>query len=140
FHAMDERYLPVLERFAPDVFDRVSQVMQTKDLDVDVDLISRPTDMPQSAFTTIALYNPINRRMSVLSPFFWPNGDGTEAQLDDPEAYSFVHYLDGQQGDSVLPKILRSIRDTDDLDQTLRAVTGKGLDQWWRAWLRSLGS
>jgi Peptidase MA superfamily len=91
YHAMDEGYLSQLERFAPQIYKRVSTVMQMDDLDVDVDLVSRPTDMPRSAFTTIALYNPLQARMSVLSPFFWPNGDGTEQDLDQQILVTLTH-------------------------------------------------
>ncbi|HMA34910.1 MAG TPA: hypothetical protein VKY74_10570, partial [Chloroflexia bacterium] len=222
YHEMDAGYLSVLEQFAPAVYDRVSTVMDTKQLDVDVDLISRPTDMPRSAFTTIALYNPAIARMSMLSPFFWPSGDGTEVELDDQirvtlthefthhavrtlattlvphwinegmavyvsqenptryvrdiqqlaivnrlappdaldgllldgttaelgyaEGYSFVSYLTAQEGDAVLPKILRDIHQiqsedrTRGLDQALQDVTGKGLDAWWAAWRQSVSS
>jgi hypothetical protein len=211
FHAMDASYLPDLERFAPMIYDRVSTVMDMRQLNVDVDLVSRPSDMPRSAFTTIALYDPLLARMSVLSPFFWPNGDGTEVQLDDqirttlthefthhavrtaallavphwlnegmavyvggenptryvrdieqlasvsrlqpPEAldhllldgataeisyaegYSFVQFLTARQGDSVLPKLLHALAQTNNLDTALRSVTGKGLAAWWKAWL-----
>ncbi|HUS15111.1 MAG TPA: hypothetical protein VM536_08860 [Chloroflexia bacterium] len=215
FHAMDESSLDALGRFAPDIYDHVSTMMDTRQLDVDVDLVSRPTDMPRGAFTTIALYNPSIARMTVLSPFYWANGDGTEADLDDQirvtlahefthhavrtlaltrvphwlnegmavyvsgenparydrevqqlaaldhlqppevldelllsgdtagisydEGYSFVHYLAGKQGDAVLPKLLRSLRETGNLDQSLTQVTGKGLAAWWKAWVKSLG-
>ena len=214
FHAMDESYLSALERFAPAIFDRVSKIMGTRQLDVDMDLLSRPTDMPHGAFTTIALYNPMVARLSVLSPFFWPNGDGTEEQLDDQvrvtlthefthhavrtlalmsvphwlneglavyvsgenptnyirilqqyqiagqlqppevlddmlldgnaaglayaEAYSFVKYLTSQQGDKVIPPLLRSLRTSGDLNLALKEVTGQGLNSWWYAWLHSL--
>ncbi len=91
YHAREEPYLATLERFAPAVYNRVSTVLNMKQLDVDVDLLSRPTDMPHGAFTTIALYNPMNARMSMLSPRFWPNGDGTEAALDDQVRTTLTH-------------------------------------------------
>jgi hypothetical protein len=214
YHQMEEPYLPALERFASGVYERVSGVMSTRTLDVDVDLLSRPTDMPKGAFTTIALYNPLTRRMSMLSPRFWPNGDGTEVALDDqirttlthefthhavrtlaqfqvphwlnegmavyvsgenttrfirdnqqlalanrllpPEAldqaldsgdtaefgyaegYGFVQYLTSQEGDTILPQLLKSLSETGSLDQSLRQVTGKGLTVWWKAWIASL--
>ncbi len=214
FHAMDESYLPELARFAPAVYDRVSTFMGITKLDVDVNLVSRPTDMPASAFTTIALYYPRTREMSMLSPFFWPNGDGTEAQLDDEirttlthefthhaefvlaglnvphwlnegiavyvsgeptteyvrmvqqfqiagelappedldtmlldgataplayaEGYSFVHFLTGRLGDSFIPELLVSLRQTDDLNASLNLMTRKSLDGWWQDWLASV--
>lgn len=91
YHEMEEPYLATLQHFAPTVYDRVSSVLDMKQLDVDVDLLSRPTDMPRGAFTTIALYNPMNARMSMLSPRFWPNGDGTEEALDDQVRTTLTH-------------------------------------------------
>lgn len=91
YHEMEEPYLATLAHFAPAVYERVSSVLNMKQLDVDVDLLSRPTDMPRGAFTTIALYNPINARMSMLSPRFWPNGDGTEEALDDQVRTTLTH-------------------------------------------------
>ena len=43
-----------------------------------------------------------------------------------------------QPGKCGLPPRVRSLRDTGDLNQSLTAVTGKGLTAWWKAWVKSL--
>jgi hypothetical protein len=61
--------------------------------------------------------------------------DGATAEISYAEGYSFVQFLTARQGDSVLPKLLHALAQTNNLDTALRSVTGKGLAAWWKAWL-----